>query len=170
MKTPELIASATAPQSGLSVADQLGDASPPIEPEDTSWMMYTRASGSSTVEKAAVLAKRDEVWARLAHAIDRTKRCPILETAEWVYHYVGIPPELIKPEEVPSPGALWHLRAVQESPAAYQEFLKSWMVKTIPDKRQLEFESKRNQGSLKVFRNLDQFDEQFAEEEATAAG
>jgi len=57
---------------------------------------------------------------------------------------------------------LHHLRTCKENASAYQDFLKTWMVKTIPDKKQMDFESKRNLGSVKVFRSLDAFDEQFA--------
>ena len=71
---------------------------------------------------------------------------------------------MIDTEEVPSAGALYHLRTCQQNPAAYQDFLKTWMVKTIPDKKQMDFEAKQRQGSVKVFRALDAFDEQFAEE------
>lgn len=120
-------------------------------------------------QQAKAKVKDDEVWEALAAAVDRKKRAPILETAEWIYHNIGTPLPLIDPAEIPSAGALSHLRTLRENKAAYLEFLKTWMVKTIPDKKQMDFEAKRNLGSVKVLSNLDAFDEQFAAEHTAEA-
>ena len=170
MQILEPIASPVASASESPVAEQLSDASPAIDAKENGWMTYARFPGANSSEKGAVIAKCDEYWARLAYEMDQAKRCPILETAEWIYHHLGTPPELIEVDDVPSPGALWHLRTLQESPAAAQEFLKTWMVKTIPDKKQMEFDGKKRLGSMKVFKALDEFDEQFAKGEAANAG
>ncbi len=135
---------------------------PPIPTTDTGWEIYARSTVGNANNAQARLAQQDEIWAKIAYAMDNNKRCPILETAEWIYHHMGTPIELITAEDVPSPGALWHLRTLKENPSAAQEFLKTWMVKTIPDKRQMEFDGKKRLGSVKVFKNLDAFDEQFA--------
>jgi hypothetical protein len=143
---------------------------PPIPTKgNAGWKVYARNLSNNATNAAASATKRDEVWAKLAYEVDRTKRCAILEAADWIYQNMGTPPELLTAGEVPSPGALWHLRDLQENVSTRQDFLRTWMVKTIPDKRQMEFESKRNQGSTKIFGILDQFDEQFAEEHGLEA-
>lgn len=140
---------------------------PPLPTEGangTGWKIYAKNVVNNADATNLNAIKRDECWAKLIYAIDHDKRCPITETADWIYHHRGTPPELIKPEQVPSPGALYHLRDVQDDLGVRQDFLRTWMVKMIPDKRQMEFEAKRNQGSVKVYDGLDRFDESFEAE------
>lgn len=161
---------ATIIESPPAATELPAESPPPIVPpelpkSDSGWTMYARNVLGNATKSQERIAQRDEVWAKLAYSMDSTKRCPILETAEWIYHHLGTPPELIRMEDVPSPGALSHLRMLQEDPGAAKEFLKTWMVKTIPDKRQMEFDGKKRLGSVNVFKNLDAFDEQFAKEQ-----
>ena len=100
-----------------------------------------------------------EYWPRLAREIGTKRTADPAKVVAWVFNNAGTPPSMIDPAGVPSLGALRYLRLVQSSDTAYQKFLDNNWSKTMPDKREMEFQS-RSQGDcseqLELLRRFDQ--------------
>lgn len=132
---------------------------PPAPP-----LIIARPAVAHGVQTAAMTAKsqRDAAFSDLFERVDRKKRCKPYDMVQWVFEHAGINPGSLDPGEVPSAGALRYLQLVQESNVAYAEFMKTLYSKTIPDKRQLDYEAKQREDGTAQLKLLDQFDAEFA--------
>lgn len=68
------------------------------------------------------------VWQKLAAEVRRLKpdgsAIGLADEVAWMKANALVPPEAIKPEDVPSVGALWGLKMLQEGGAAAAEFFR----------------------------------------------
>ncbi len=76
-------------------------------------------------------------------------------------------PEDIAPETVPSKAAVCKLSLVQESPANFAEFLRTFESKLLPDRKTVEYESRfKDRGQ--DLQLLDEEEEYLASKESAA--
>jgi hypothetical protein len=115
------------------------------------------------VAEKIVKAKEASVnaWLRLIKQIDPDKSCGAVQSVQWIYDNAGTSPDEIDPDKVPSRGALTHLKHVQSG--GYADFIAMCWNKTIPNKNQLDYESRFNDDGRKQFGLLDAFMKSLAE-------
>lgn len=111
---------------------------------------------------------RWRAWLRLMHTIDLTRKANPMQVVQWVFDNAGVNPKKIDPTQVPSLGALRYLQHVQASEANYAEFLRGPWSKTIPDRRQIDWENKLVDDGRKQFALIDAFEASFEREEQQA--
>lgn len=116
-----------------------------------------------------VMEEWEKEWPKLMNAVPVDRTCSQLEAARWIYHNAGTPPTAIPEEDVPSRGALRHLKHVQSSDKYYQEFLDNFMVKTIPDRKAMENEARYSDDGRKDMELLDRFEREWITDEPEAA-
>jgi hypothetical protein len=109
-----------------------------------------------------------EDWDKLFASIDYSKRCKPFDMIQWVFEHMGLPPNVIDPADVPSPGTLHYLKLCKDNPSSVgADFMKNLFPKTIPDKKQLEHDAKQRDDGRQVLNKLDAFDAEFEGEAAT---
>lgn len=104
-------------------------------------------------------------WHDLRRQIDDDRKCSPFEAALWVFKMGDTPVSELTPEQIPGRNALRLLRHVSTSDRAYDEFLRTWVVKFIPDKRQMEQEARFADDGRRQQDMLDAFDREFEEQE-----
>ena len=101
--------------------------------------------------------KHDDHVRRLIKLCSGRDAAP-LKVFTWVYNHAGIPWEDICPDDIPSPGAVYHLGKIKKDDKAYQKFLSEF-AKLLPPRSQLEeAENRRTDDGRKVFTLLDQME------------
>lgn len=145
---------AIAPAPVSSAAELVPPELPKLENSRGNWVKYEQA----LTKGGANVADKRKLRAILMAKIDRKKRCKPLDMIQFIFEYMGVPIELLDASEVPSAGALNYLFMCQDNPTTAAEFMKSLYPKSIPDKKQMEFESRRRSGSDRLTRKLDEFD------------
>ncbi len=121
------------------------------------------------VAEKIVKAKEASVnaWITLIKQVDPDKSCGAVQSVQWIYDNAGTSPDEIDPDNVPSRGALVHLKHVQSG--GYADFIAVCWNKTIPNKNQLDYESRFNDDGRKQFSLLDAFMESLAEQGSSDA-
>lgn len=109
-----------------------------------------------------------DIWADLISRVDAAKRCSRPESTDWIYEHAGTHPSQIDPAEVPSRGTLRHLQHVKEHPENYGEFLKTFAIKTMPDKKQIEREARFSDDGREQLELLEEFEASLPMKESAA--
>jgi hypothetical protein len=94
-------------------------------------------------------------WELVAQRVPPDKVSPEVEVVRWVFNNAGTPPWDLKPEDVPSLGALKYLQHVQYSPINYADFVKTNWSKMLPDKKTLEMEARYQDDGRRFLSKLD---------------
>lgn len=81
-------------------------------------------------------------WAELASKVVDNRVGSELEVLRWAFQNAGTPPDALVVEDIPGLGALRLLRHLQVSDNNYSDFLRTNWPKLIPDKKQMEFDSR----------------------------
>ena len=100
---------------------------------------------------------------RLIRAAKGRKASPLQEFT-WVYTHAGIEWSDIPPDDVPSPGAVYHLSKVKASDRDYQKFLTDY-AKLLPPKSQLDAEHRQSDDGRRVFSLIDALEEELSKGE-----
>lgn len=105
--------------------------------------------------------RHDDHIRRLIKATEG-RDAPPLKVFQWVYNHAGIPWDDIVPDDIPSPGAIYHLGQIKKDPKAYQKFLTDF-AKLLPAKGQLEeVENRRSDDGRKVFSLIQNLERELA--------
>lgn len=124
---------------------------PPPKMEKSGFTHYAK-SAKAAAEGSAEWHKH---WTELAKKVDATKQANAHESILWVLANCLIPPDELTPEQIPDRGTLTMMKWVQSNPANLSEFMRTLFAKTIPDKKQLEFESRRRDDGRMLFERID---------------
>jgi hypothetical protein len=103
-------------------------------------------------------------WKKLASAVE-VANADLVEEVQWVGAHRWTDPEDIDPATVPSKAAVCKLSAIQESSANYIEFLRTFESKLLPDRKQIEHQSKWKDDG----RSLELINDLLENEESSAA-
>jgi hypothetical protein len=108
--------------------------------------------------------EQNDDWhaARLAKKVVGKDASP-LKIFTWVIDNHLVPWDFIKPQDVPSPGAVSVLSHIRKSDKNYQAFLNNF-AKLLPPRSALEAESRRTDDGRAVFTLLDEAEREFARE------
>lgn len=140
---------------GLTPAQAFAEATEAITKLYPEGKLESRAEGPSVDIMGEIT--HDAQVARLVKATTGRDAAP-LKVFTWVYNHAGIPWEDICPDDIPSPGAVYHLGQIKKDPKAYQKFLTDF-AKLLPPKSHLEdTESRRSDDGRKVFALIDQME------------
>jgi hypothetical protein len=147
--------------------ESLGIPQPPTAKtaDGRTWTVYESGTGKETIVRKLNI---NHDWDELRKLIDRTKRCKPYDMIMWVFEHMDDAPQEIDPEDVPSRGVLSYLKLCQDNPTAKTDFMTKIYPKSIPDKKQLEHESKQSDDGRPQLRLIAQLDEEFAKEESAA--
>lgn len=99
--------------------------------------------------------KYESSWEAIAEQVEG-RNADVLEVIQWVFDAAGLPLEKIDINTVPSSGALNLLKSCREG--GFQEFLRNGWYKLVPDKRQLEYQSRFKDDGRQNFDLLDDFE------------
>lgn len=109
---------------------------PTVHGNGKGWTLFSKGVLGATV--------KDEEWMKIAEQVPRERSAGALAVADWVFNHAILPPEMIDPEQVPSLGALGLLRSVRSSPKNYDGFISNIWSKLLPNRGQLDAESRFN--------------------------
>lgn len=104
-------------------------------------------------------------WCKIMLEVPNDRTANQMESFRWIYQNAGTPPSMIEAGDVPSRGTLRHLRHVQSSDKAYQEFLDSFALRAMPDRKAMEHESRYEDDGRSILKLLDDHDLDFNTEE-----
>lgn len=82
------------------------------------------------------------------------KQAKLPEILSWIYNNAASDLNDLDPDEIPSAGALYHLKHVQTDSRAYGEFLQIW-AKLIPTKQQIDMEERFRDDGRKTLSTID---------------
>lgn len=108
--------------------------------------------------QVGMMGDEAEKFDALVAMVDETKKSSSIERLEWIYENAATPWELVKPENVPSRGALRMLRWVKASDLNYEKFVTGLWSKTIPAKSQLDQEGRFTDDGRKQLGMLEEFE------------
>lgn len=96
-------------------------------------------------------------WQLIAQRVPIERVAMEVDIVRWVFNNAGTPPDRLNPDDVPSLGGLKYLEHVQSSPIHYAEFVRTNWSKMLPDKKQLEYESRFADDGKRSTKLLDEF-------------
>lgn len=106
-------------------------------------------------------AKQDESWESLFDKIDPRKRAPEIDQVRFAANYVDTNPADIDPEDVPCRGALSLVKRMARNDTFYQNIATQVLSRLLPDKKQLEYESKFQDDGREDLERLEEFERLF---------
>lgn len=104
-------------------------------------------------------------WNDLAKQVPLDRTAPELESIRWIKNNALAPVDEIDPDEVPTRGDIAVLKLLNENPQFRQAFYTQMWIKTLPDKKSIEYESQFKDDNRKQFQMLDAFLESFKEDD-----